>query len=105
MRLPRFILNPAVGVWIRLWQSERKQTARLRRELAKTEDERDEWRDKLLAKVNITPLFTPKPPPPKPAHPVLVGPAAVAAYLESQRGPVNIPTVEEMAEAARRNGT
>lgn len=101
MRLPRLIIGSAG--YIRLWQSQRRETARLRRELAEIRAERDEWRDKLLAKVNVTPLFTPKPPPAKPAPPVLVGPAAVKAYLESQRGPVNIPTVEEMM--VERNGS
>jgi len=95
-------LNPAVGVWLRLWQAQRKETARLRRELIEVRSERDEWRDKLLQKVNVTPLFTPKPPPPKPAEPLIVGLAAKNRWLESQRGPNNNPTAEDMA--ANRNG-
>lgn len=102
MRLPRFILNPAVGVWVRLWQSQRKETSRLRRELVETKVERDAWRDKFLLKVAATPLYTP---PPKPVEPYVmppVGPMAKRAALTAQRGPINEPTAEEMA--AVRNG-
>ena len=96
MRIPRFILNPAVSGWIRLYQHERRELLRVRRELAATQADRDEWRDRLLQKVNVTPLFTPKPPPLKPAEPLIVGIAAKKRHLDNQRGPVNIPTVEEL---------
>lgn len=51
MKLPRLILNPAVGVWIRLWQQERRLSAQLRRE-------RDEWANKFLQLKGVQPLFT-----------------------------------------------
>jgi hypothetical protein len=97
MRLPRIILNPAVGVWIRLWQSQRKETARLRRELSEMRAERDEWRDKLLQKVNVTPLFTPPPKPVEPHEMPPIGPRAKKLALATQRGPNNNPTAEEIA--------
>jgi len=102
MRLPRFIFNPSVTGWIRLYQHERRELLRLRRELAETRAERDSWRDKLLIKVNVTPLFTP---PPKPVEPVAappVGPMQKKLMLASQRGPTNIPTAEDILRANER---
>ena len=103
MRLPRIIFNPSVTGWIRLYQHERRELLRLRRELAETRAERDSWRDKLLVKVNVTPLFTP---PPKPIEPVAmppVGPMAKRLALAAQRGPNNDPTAEEIFAAASRS--
>lgn len=54
MRLPRFILNPAVAGWIRLWQMERREAQRLRREL-------QAWQDKVLLIKGMSPIHQPPP--------------------------------------------
>jgi len=98
MRFPRIILNPAVAGWLRLYQRERRENARLRRELV-------EWQNKFLLKVNTPALFTP---PPKPVAPVVqppIGQTAKNAYLHAQPDPNHVPTSEEiLASAAKRNG-
>lgn len=88
MRLPRFILNPSVAGWIRLYQRERRENARLRRELL-------EWQNRVLQLKNVQPLFTPpmkievadRPP---------VGPTAKKLALARQEKEVNIPTAEQV---------
>jgi len=88
MKLPRIILNPAVGAWIRLWQRERQLNAQLRRELL-------EWQSKYLQAKGATSLFTPpgktevtdRPP---------VGQNAKNAYLARKKEQVNHPTAEQV---------
>lgn len=93
MRLPRFIFSPAIAGWIRLWQRERKENTRLRRELF-------EWQGKVLQLKGITPLFTP---PPKPIESVPappVGLAAKRAQLAKEHN--SIPSAEDILAAANR---
>jgi hypothetical protein len=98
MKFPRIILNPGVAGWIRLYQRERRESARLRRELV-------EWQGKYLKKVNDTPLFTPPPKPTVPAVQPPIGITAKRAYLQSQPDSNHVPTAEEiLASAAKRNG-
>ena len=98
MRLPRIILGSAA--WIHLWQSQRKETARLRRQLVEVEAERDAWRDKFLMKVAGTPLYVP---PPKPTEPVPEAPIGLRAkklMLASRQGEINNhPTAEDVMAA------
>lgn len=99
MRFPRVILNPAVSGWIRLYQRERRDNARLQRELR-------EWQGKLLQKVNVSPLFTPPPKPVELVRQPPIGMTAKKAYLAANPDPNHIPTAEEIlaAAAARSNG-
>lgn len=85
MRLPRIVIG--LG-YVKLWQRERKENVRLRRELA-------EWQGKLLQLKGLTPLFTPpvktesieRPP---------VGPLGKEAYLARHKSIVNHPTAEQV---------
>jgi hypothetical protein len=95
LRLPRLILNPAVRPWIFLWQRERRDNARLRREVV-------EWQNKLLAKVNVTPLFTPPPKPVEQVERPPVGLTAKKAYVKAHAGPNAVPTTEDILLAAER---
>lgn len=101
MKFPRFFLNPTARLLYHDLQRERRANIRLRRE-------RDEWRDKFLAKLNVTPLFTP---PPKPVEPIERPPVGLVEKREYlARHKVNssaVPSAEEllaMAERAQRNG-
>lgn len=93
MRLPRFIFNPTVVGWIRLWQRERKENTRLRRELFG-------WQGKVLQLKGITPLFTP---PPKPIESVPVPPVGLAAKRAQLAKEHNsIPSAEDILAAVNR---
>lgn len=88
MRIPRIILNPSIAGWIRLWQRERQENARLRRELR-------EWQNKTLQVKNVTPLFTlPEKIEVKERPPV--GLIEKNRRLAEQSGPTNIPTAEQV---------
>jgi len=100
VRLPRFILNPSVLGWVRLYQRERRENQRLRAELR-------EWQNRVLAQSHLPPLFTPPPPPPALTKQPIVGLAQKkAAIAEAARTDPNpIPTAEQILEAAaQRNG-
>lgn len=88
MKIPRIILNPSVAGWIRLLQRERKENARLRRELT-------EWQNKFLSKVNVTPLFVP-PFKVEPQKPLIIGPLGKAQHLASHPKDNHVPTAEEV---------
>lgn len=95
MRLPRLILNPAIRPWIFLWQRERRENSRLRRELT-------EWQSKFLQKMNVSPLFSS---PPKPVEPTVrppIGPLGKREWLAKNAGPNHVPSAEEILEQAAR---
>lgn len=86
MRLPRIIFGAG---YIKLYQRERQENARLRRELR-------QWQDTVLQLKNVQPLFTPPPKPePLPERPP-VGQIAKNAALARQRQEVNHPTAEQV---------
>lgn len=84
MRLPRIIFGAG---YIKLWQRERQENIRLRRE-------RDEWANKVLQLKNVQPLFTP-PPKFEPVERPPVGQIAKNQLLARQREEVNHPTAEQ----------
>lgn len=95
MRFPRFILNPSVIGWIRLLQRERRETARLRRELT-------EWQNTVRQLKGITPLFQP---PPKPHPQVDVPPVGLVAkrqVLARREGSNIAPSAESILAAAEK---
>lgn len=93
MRFPRFILNPSVAGWIRLLQRERRETARLRRELL-------EWQNKTLQQVKITPLFQPPPKPVEQPERPPIGPTAKRLQIAQRQSVTNEPTAEDILRAA-----
>jgi hypothetical protein len=92
MKLPRIIIG--TKIYFRLWQNERREAARLRRELTG-------WQNLVLQKANLPQLHQ---------APVVVeqkrqppiGPTAKAAYLKEEQSSNAEPTAEEIL--ARRNG-
>jgi len=99
MKFPRFLFNPLARQWFKLWKSERRANARLRRELL-------EWQQKVLAQAGIKPLFQP---PPKPIQPVPrppIGQTAKNLHLAKTTAPNDVPTSEDILAAAEkaRNG-
>jgi hypothetical protein len=93
MRLPRIIIG--TSTFIRLWQNERRENARLKRELTG-------WQNLVLQKANLPQLHQ---------APVVVeqrrqppiGPTAKAAYLKEEQSSA-IPTAEDILNNPRRNG-
>ena len=84
MRLPRIIFGAG---YIKLWQRERRENARLKRELR-------QWQDTVLQLKNVQPLFTP-PPKFEPVERPPVGQIAKNQLLAKQREEVNHPTAEQ----------
>lgn len=95
MRLPRIILNPSVAGWIRLLQRERRETARLRRELL-------EWQNKVLQQARMQPLFTPPPKPVEQPERPPIGATAKKLHLAQKQNINDVPTAEQILEAAER---
>jgi len=94
MKSPSFFLNPKAGFFFRLWRQERRENARLRRELM-------EWQGKLLQKANLTPLFT-QPPKIEPIKQPPIGQSAKRTYLVENAPPNNSPSAEDILQAAQR---
>lgn len=86
MRVPRIVFGAG---YIKLYQRERQENARLRRELR-------QWQDTVLQLKNVQPLFTPPPKlEPAPERPP-VGQLAKNQRLARQREEANHPTAEQM---------
>ena len=93
MKLPRIILNPSVVGWLRLWQRERKENQRLRREL-------QAWQDKVLLIKGMSPIHQP-PPRVEPIEQPVIGISDKRRRLAAQ--PRNgEPTAEDILAAADR---
>lgn len=85
MRLPRLVFGAG---YVRLWQRERQENIRLRRELQL-------WQDKYMERTGSTPVHF-RPPPQEPPIPLIIGRTAKRRYMAEHPPDNHVPTAEEV---------
>lgn len=86
MRLPRLIIGTTA--YLRLWQSERRENARLRRELQR-------WQDTHLQRVGSTPVHS-TPPRVEPQQQPIIGRSAKRRYMAEHSPENRVKSAEEV---------